>query len=375
MNIGEETLELIDRYLSDALTESEKESFNLRLAQDVEFKTLVENQKLANDLILGDRLHALKSMMDEDFSSGKVRSNQKSLNKGKLFLFGGLALIASAVMVYLILGNEAVKQNSAVVDSGHLKSNQNPEVKSAGTAPEEIATSIKSKKTEGNSRKVKDVEKQAESERLETPAFADALIGSDNEPVVIAKDDQDKKELLPLVVEIRCALKTIQAKVKSEPACMDKEDGRLIVGKTEPYVNPLTYGISSTVGDTLWQSSNIFSNLPSGNYAVSVKDANGCLMHVKDLVEIGSRECIKAKQTYSFNPAYNETINIKVEGEATITIRNRAGVVVFSGNVSSGEDFTWDGQTLSGGISAPGLYIYFLEYKNGNSARGEILIY
>ena len=98
-------------------------------------------------------------------------------------------------------------------------------------------------------------------------------------------------------------------------------------------------------------------------------------MLVKDMVEIENKECRKAQQTYSFNPAYGETITIKADGDGIITIRNRAGVVVFSGNVSSGEDFTWDGQTLSGGISTPGLYIYSLEYKNGNSVRGEILIY
>jgi hypothetical protein len=375
MNAGEETLELIDRYFADMLTDSEKERFHLRLAQDAEFKTLVENQKLANDLILGDRLYALKSMMDEDFASGKVRRNQKSLNKGKLFLFGGLALIASVVIVYLMLGDEAVKQNNTATDSVNIESLQIPDVKSAGTNSEAITTSVISKKIAGNSKKLIDVAKQAEPELIEAPAFADAFISVDNEPTIIAKDNQDKTALLPQVVEVRCAVKTIQAKVKSEPACMDKEDGRLIVGKTLPYVNPLIYGISSTAGDTLWQSSNIFSNLPSGNYAIYVKDANRCLMLVKDMVEIENKECRKAQQTYSFNPAYGETISIKADGDGIITIRNRAGVVVFSGNVSSGEDFTWDGQTLSGGISTPGLYIYSLEYKNGNSVRGEILIY
>lgn len=375
MSTGEETLELIDRYFSDTLTESEKVSFSLRLAQDDAFKTLVENQKLTNDLILGDRLHALKSMMDEDFSSGKVRSNQKSLNKGKLFLFGGLALFTSGVIVYLMLVNVGVKQNNTVVDSANIESLQIPDVKSAGTNSEAITTSVISKKIEGNSKKLKDVAKQTEPELIEAPTFANAFTSVDNEPTIIAKDNQGKTELLPQVVEIRCALKAIEAKIKSEPACMDKEDGRLIVGKTQPYVNPLIYGISSTVGDTLWQSSNIFSNLPSGNYAVYVKDANRCLMLVKDQVEIENKECRKAQQTYSFNPAYGETITIKADGDGIITIRNRAGILVFSGNVSSGEDFTWDGQTLSGGISTPGLYIYSLEYKNGNSVRGEILIY
>ncbi|MCR6642333.1 MAG: hypothetical protein NVV82_25940 [Sporocytophaga sp.] len=149
MSTGEETLELIDRYFSDTLTESEKVSFPLRLAQDDAFKTLVENQKLANDLILGDRLHALKSMMDEDFSSGKVRSNQKSLNKGKLFLFGGLALFTSGVIVYLMLVNVGVKQNNTVVDSANIESLQIPDVKSAGTNSETITTSVISKKDRG----------------------------------------------------------------------------------------------------------------------------------------------------------------------------------------------------------------------------------
>jgi hypothetical protein len=375
MSTGEDILELIDRYFADNLTESEKDSFHLRLAQDAEFKTLVENQKLANDLILGDRLYSLKLMMDEDFSSGKVKRNQKSLNKGKLFLFGGLALITSAVRVYLMLGDEAVKQNNTTIDSVNIDFLQIPDVKSSGTNSEAITTSVISKKIEGDSKKLNDVAKQAEPELIEAPAFADAFISVDNEPTIIAKDNQDKTELLPQVVEIRCAVKTIQAKVKSEPACMEKEDGRLIVGKTLPYVNPLIYGISSTVGDTLWQSSNIFSNLPSGNYAIYVKDANRCLMLVKDMVEIENKECRKVQQTYSFNPTYGETVTIKADGDGIITIRNRAGVVVFSGNVSSGEDFIWDGQTLSGGISTPGLYIYSLEHRNGHSVRGEILIY
>ncbi|GAL84759.1 hypothetical protein CHU_2054 [Sporocytophaga myxococcoides] len=375
MNIGEETLELIDRYLSDTLTKSEKESFNLRLAQDAEFKTLVENQKLANDLILGDRLYSLKSMMDEDFLSGRVNSNQNSLSKGKLLLFGGFALIVSAFVLYMALGYKAVKQYKVVVDSDKIVSNQNSDVQLAGTIPNEVTISTKNKKVEGNSNKLRGIAKLSESEHSEAPADVDALLNSDNEPAIIVKDDQDKTELLPLEVEIRCAVKTIQAKVKSEPACVDKKDGRLIVGKISNLLTPLSYGISSKAADTLWQSSNIFSNLPSGNYAVSVKDANGCLMHVKDLVEIGLKECRKAQQTYSFNPGYGETINMKVEGEGGVTIWNRAGIVVFSANVFSGQEFTWDGHTSSGGISAPGVYIYSLEYQNGNTVRGEILIY
>lgn len=375
MNTGQETLELIDRYLSDALTESEKESFNLRLAQDSEFKTLVENQKFANELIIGDRLYTLKSMMDEDFSSGKVNSNQTSLSSGKLFLLGGMVLVASTLMLYLTFGNKTVKPKDTAADSAKIESNQNPNVKSVGTNQEVITSSGINKKVVGKSKESYETSKLSEPGSIGTRDIVETLTNSDIEPAMIINEDQNKSESLSQSVEVRCAVKTVQAKIKSEPACADKEDGRLIVLKVLDHVNPLAYGISISAGDTLWQSSNIFSNLSSGNYAVSVKDVNGCRMQVKDLVEIGSKECKKSQQAYSFNPAYGETISIKVENTGTITIRSRAGIVVFSGSVSSGEDFNWDGQNLSGGISAPGLYIYFLEYQNGSSVRGEILIY
>jgi len=375
MNIGEETLELIDRYLSDALTESEKESFNLRLTEDFEFKALVENQKFANELILGDRLYSLKSMMDEDFSSGKIKSGQNSLNSGRLYLFGGMALVASALLVYLMFGNTDVEQKNAVVDSGKIEANQNPNIKSAGTNPEEITFSVKNRKLKRKNKNTDEIVQLPEGEPSAVVGILDALNDSGNESATVVKDQQHTTQSLPQIVEIRCAVKMIQAKVKSEPSCTDKEDGRLIVVKIPDHVSPIAYGIAIAAGDTLWQSSNIFSNLSSGNYAVCVKDANGCRMQVKDLVEIGSKECKKTQQAYSFNPAYGETISIKVENAGTLTIRNRAGIVVFSAGVSSGDDFNWDGQTTSGGISTPGLYIYSLEYNNGNSVRGEILIY
>ncbi|WP_028978771.1 hypothetical protein [Sporocytophaga myxococcoides] len=374
MNIGEETLELIDRYLSGDLTESEKESFNQRLAQDAEFKTLVENQKFANELILGDRLYSLKSMMDEDFSSGKVKVNQNSWKNGRLFLLGGMALVASALMVFLMFRKENVKENNVALDLAAKEADQNPDVHSFNIGPT-ISSSEKSKKVERNSKKSNDVAKLSETEPSNGLDAVGALSNSENEPTLIVNDHQNITEPKPQIVEVRCAVKVLEAKVKSEPSCTDKEDGRLVVVKILDHVNPLAYGISSSAGDTMWQSSNIFSNLSSGTYAVSIKDANGCRMQVKELVEIGTKECKKKQQAYSFNPTYGETVNIKVENAGTITIRNRAGIVVFSGSVFSGEDFNWDGQSSSGGISAPGLYIYSLEYNNGNSVRGEILIY
>ncbi|MBO9698946.1 MAG: hypothetical protein J7604_01990 [Sporocytophaga sp.] len=374
MNIGEETLELIDRYLSGDLTESEKKSFNQRLAQDAEFKTWVENQKFANELILGDRLYSLKSMMDEDFSSGKVKGNQNALKNGRIFLFGGMALVASALMLFFMFRKENVKEKNIAVDLTTKESNQNSNINSFNINPT-ISSLEKDKKAERNSKKLNDIAKLSEPAPLEGIGKVDALAGSDNKPEVDDINEQHNIQSLPQEAEVRCAVKTIHAKMKSEPACIDREDGRLIIVKILDHVNPLAYGITTVSGDTLWQSSNIFSNISSGTYAVSVKDANGCRMQIKELVEVGAKECKKTQQTYSFNPAYGETVTIKVESAGTMTIRNRAGIVVFSGNVSSGEDFNWDGQNSSGGISAPGLYIYLLEDNNGNSVRGEILIY
>jgi hypothetical protein len=376
MNTEEETLELIDRYLLNSLHEWEKERFNQRMAEDPEFRELVENQKFANKLILGNRLHALKVMMDEDFASGNVQRTQSSWSRGKLWAMAGLVLITAGVLVFFMsrksVGGlpEVVEQTKVVKQQGSTGQVENRQM------VKEERVSVQPAKKEIARRKADQLVKPSEAGSLEDVDVAgipvDDVYNSSNSN---ERAIQEPGEPLVNTVVKPCTISAVSAKVDLEPACMDKQDGRLTVSSVQ-YDGTVSYGLSYAAGDTVWQSSAVFNNLPANSYTVWIKDPNGCRIRVGDMVEIEARDCqVKKQQVYSFSPSYGETVEIKVEGEGTITIWNRAGMVIYNGHIHPGNDFSWSGQTSSGGISAPGVYIYSLEYFNGASEKGEIVIY
>ena len=96
-----------------------------------------------------------------------------------------------------------------------------------------------------------------------------------------------------------------------------------VEGGTEPY----TY---------LWndddnQTTKIAEKLPSGEYAVRVEDANGCVEIAQGVVDLGG-ECFSSKEVLSFNGNGKNTefiIRCAEKFDNTLQIFNRWGQLVY----------------------------------------------
>jgi len=112
----------------------------------------------------------------------------------------------------------------------------------------------------------------------------------------------------------------------------------------------------------------LYSNLPNGDYTITVKDSNGC--EFNKVVTINSI-CVFPNAISPNGDAFNESFNLKGCNVVKLEIFNRYGRKVNSYSDYSNQ---WDGKT-SGGESLPdGTYFYTAEIKDGTSKSGWIYI-
>ena len=134
MRIEIELVEKIDRYLSDAFNEVELSHFEKELAGSQDLKILVEDQKISNLIVVGNRLNSVKNLMTEDFFESTSSSNFFSNYKWWI----AVSTIAIGGFVYLYLSKEKQVQNPKIKQN---------EIKSI-LLPDSVTTIIQDRKGE-----------------------------------------------------------------------------------------------------------------------------------------------------------------------------------------------------------------------------------
>lgn len=142
----------------------------------------------------------------------------------------------------------------------------------------------------------------------------------------------------------------------------------VVTGGTRPY-------------DYLWNDDNIQTDsvavkLSTGEYAVRVEDANGCVEIAQGEVVQGG-DCFAAKELLSFNGNGKNTefiIRCAEQFDNTLKIFNRWGQLVYE---TTNYDNTWSGIDQEGNDVPAGGYFFVFEYDDGDSnnrIRGSITI-
>lgn len=310
MNQELELLERVDLYLEGKLPLKDAEDFELRMKTDQQLSDLVFRQKISNDLIVAERLHALKTRMDLDFNAGLVKGSKGG---GKWWIVGiSISAIISMSLLYL-----STNQKSETRIFPNLKKEE-VDLK----APLTDASESKefNRKENKNSKASIDEDSDLKELDMENPVKSEA-VEELHEPLSQNKLSPEEKDVSPSIV-------------------------------TPPKEN---------ISDV--------HNLPFSEENVKEGKVKINETH-KDLQ-------IKKGSEYSFRPEYGEVAQLPVESgkDAEIKIFSRSGNLVYSEKLIGVENYTWDGRSIQGGISPAGLYIYMLEYTNGEKESGQIVIY
>lgn len=351
----------IDQYLNGELSDDALIKFEKALAEDPALRDEVANQQLLNEVVLGAELDVLRERIKKDIN------NLDQKNTTKKWLLGGslLLLISAAVGIGLSINNKSEKTPSVKNSTEKpvftysdtspntelpISEKKNPNNKEVGIAPNS------SKSLERLSDTIQE-EQKTETTLTETSTIIlDTLVSN---PPLAPKLDP-------------CNGVNINFTVSSTSSCSTGATGEIKVaenslnGGTAPY----SYEFN---GNGNFSSISNYTNLRPGNYTVKVKDQSGCVKEKSVLVS--EKDCYK-KQSFSFSPEFGETLKIPVSSEeaGTLSIYNRAGLLIFKTKTGQGEIAEWNGTDMTGNLAVAGLYVYIVEYSNGQKENGQITV-
>ncbi|WP_425386839.1 gliding motility-associated C-terminal domain-containing protein [Cytophaga aurantiaca] len=165
-----------------------------------------------------------------------------------------------------------------------------------------------------------------------------------------------------------CLTTQISADISSKPTCTNESTGSILIPQVRGGATPYTLSLDHTAAKALKES---YSYLSAGTHTILITDKNGCSKEFH--VSITEKNC--KKTSYVFAPEKGETWKISGNDNAdyTITILNMAGTQVYKSQIMSGE-FEWQGIGQHGEYLSAGLYIYLIEYTNGQKENGQVTI-
>lgn len=369
-----ERYRLIEQYLNDELSSSERARFEERIAQDPTLAEEVELYALTNSVVFESRLLDVKQKMQSNFPSND--NNTTGLNKYIVPVIVGISLLASiGAYVYYSKEDVAVIQKDAVTEQmsntepEHAKTQdaediENASASRASNAPtnsattntaNQINTSIPTKTDSVTAPKVivaPPIKKQA------TDSVA---------PTNKTTPTQPKEKLDP------CASTSIKTEFKLTPTCTNAATGeiQILLSKTTGGKAPYSYAINNES----FGMESFFNELKKGTYTIHVKDQNNCTqLFLKEIKEV---TCVQALDDYSFNPNRGQTWKYenKTMTAAHIQILDKSGTLLKTYTVAPNQQIEWDGKSEQGNDLQMGGYICLISYDNGSVEKGMIIIY
>ncbi len=144
----------------------------------------------------------------------------------------------------------------------------------------------------------------------------------------------------------------------------DKPEGTIKITGITGGLSPYQY----SVNNSSFTSETSYSNLPPGNYTITVKDSNGC--EFSKVATVNSL-CVFPNAISPNGDEYNQKFNLKECKVAKLELFNRYGRKVNSyGNYTD----QWDGTNSTGEALPDGTYFYVAEMEDGTSKSGWVFI-
>lgn len=355
------TYDQIEAYLNDEMSSSEHEAFEKELSINKNLADQLEKHKLANALIIENRLLSVKNILVEE----RNKTIQKTSYKKYAYAAIALVVAIGTAVAVLVYSNNKQEDPSPKQDQG-----KQPSGSGAFSEKEKVhsilpATSEKSYQTQTPEptylRKL-DVQLIEEHHQL-------------NKEISTAKNTSDTVKALEAVYPGKtaeanetkdiCAGITIKADVRTTAACLHEATGNVLVHSIQGGTKPYVVSILDTHKESVRNG-----ELSKGVYQVHITDKNGC-EKIYTAIEITEKDCPK---DYSFNPFIGETWVIESHNSSgKIEIYNKGGALCYQASLDAHTPNEWSGVGLNNQI-LPGYYIFVIKYTDGTSKKGSVTI-
>ncbi len=358
--------ELIDKFLSGNLSDSEKIQFNKLMTDDSEFATEVEEFDFAQQVIVDQELGSLKAKIASDLNRRRKTRN-RTRNIGMTSL--GIALLLTVIYVTSnpenkkeqplnkpekisdTIYNKEVSVDSFIFDDLEVSTKPTEQFEPTKSLP----STVEDNKPLGN-----------DQEPIETIADSSNTMVSDENTVESEEETKGKRN--PDSNINPCDNTTIIIDVINiTPACKRDNNGSFSLKATGGTKSCLF----SSNGGRDYQKSPDFKFLFAKQYEVIAKDENGCQSKIRS-INVPEKVCLKTE--YVFNPDY-EVWNIPDMGESfELYIKNSSGNIIFNKKYELGTVAQWNGKSINGETAATGLYIFVIKTESGATTKGQITI-
>jgi len=369
-----ERYRLIEQYLNDELSSSERMRFEEQIAHDPSLAEEVELYALSNEVVFENRLIDIKKKIYADFSS----NTSSGWNRYLVPAIVGIALIA-AIGGYIYSSNEdsvattitQSKEQSTTQEENPAAANE----RETKTSSDHSTSATNSTITTGTNLSAATNPAKTDSVHAST-GIIPPIKTQTNDPVVFPKTDNTTKTnpVLPKEKINPCANITITAEFKLTPACKGAATGeiQILLSNTTGGKAPYSYAIN----DESFGMGSYFNDLKKGTYKIHIKDQNNCTqVFSKEIKEVS---CVQPLDDYSFNPTRGQTWKYENKSMTTahIQILDKSGTTVKSySSLQPGQQVEWDGKSDQGNDLQMGGYVCLISYDNGVVEKGMIVIY
>lgn len=357
MREEDKTYRLIEEYLNKNLRGEELNAFEKELQGNIDLQQTLKLQKLANELVIENRLLQVKDILHEQKPTGG--------NSTWKFIIGGVAGILLLTGIIVFTSKDKTKEQLQIAAA-------------KSTKPELEVTTERVESKQGLQNKPEVLSKKesfipapenttaiVQEEAIVTPSDSGTTSVSTKTE---KKEEKNSEEKTPVNTSPAnpCSAVHITAKVSTHAACTGEENGSILIteikGGNPPY--------KTHVFERNTALNNTALALSAGTYHVEIKDQKGCLKKFENII-VAKKACPK---DYSFNPFIGESWNIPSGSDhGKLFIYNDSGNVYFEKEIASGAEEQWSGESKSGEINT-GYFIFVVKYNDGTQTQGSVTI-
>lgn len=359
-----ETYHLIDSYLNGKLEGEALRSFEHQLQSDPAFAEEVSFQQLTNEVVTGASYNDLRAQMTKDIDKIDALDTTK---RWSLYTAAVFILITGTVSLYYYTKTSAAKQTDT---KKSIPAVQSP-VSSSQSGDTYSTEDSKTSSSQNNVHSTIPEVKNSVPNKIDTQVAVVPAPQPQQHTTPVQQTTPDVKIVQPFEQVVKTPKESpcnINAHISVSASCLNESTGTIGVGGLTGGAAPIHVTIPELSASA---RNGGFTYLKAGMYTVRIEDAKGCVKLYS--AEVTEKSC--KKTSYVFAPDNGETWKISGAGDInyTITLINIAGTQVYKSVLMQGE-FEWQGIGQQGEYLSAGLYIYVIEYTNGQKENGQVTI-